>query len=551
MNITLIDQHVTFEAAKRGQELALGDAPNRSEFFSGASMRLTWSELDQAVDGTAALLASHGVEHADAVAIQLPNVVELAVTLLACFRIGATAVPLPIQYRDHEVSQCLVLTKPAVLVSANRPDRPDQMARLTETNNSVDSHVQLVDVEHVTSVLASVLGSEQTGTTTPTASSRPSDRGLVEQGAIKPNDVKQNAVVETDVATVCWTSGTTGSAKGVPRNHSMWLASGGFQVEQLGLRQQDRLLCPFPIVNMAGIGGMVVPWLLSGSTLFLHQPLDLAVFLQQVVAEQITYTVAPPPLLNMLLANPAMIDGVDMSSLTRIASGSAPLDQNMVAGWSERGVEIVNVFGSNEGAALLSTAANVPDPTERARFFPRPNSFNIKTRLVDVATGQDITGPGVSGELRFSGPTVFGGYLGSDGEEFDDQGYFCTGDVFEWSGDAEPPNLLRFVDRLKDIIIRGGMNIAAAEIEGLLASHADVAECAAVGYPDVSLGERLGVFVVAASENAPTLESIVEHLKMAGVASFKLPERVEVVSALPRNPVGKVLKPDLRNSWAS
>lgn len=534
MNIALIDQHVTFEAAKRGQELALGDAPNRSEFFSGTSTRLTWSELDQAVDGTAALLASLGVEHADAVAIQLPNVVELVVTLLACFRVGATAVPLPIQYRDHEVSQCLVLTKPAVLVSANRPDRPDQMASLIETINSVDSDVQLVDVEHVTSVLASIPGSDQIGTTA--ASPRPSGQG---------------PVVETDVATVCWTSGTTGSAKGVPRNHSMWLASGGFQVEQLGLRQQDRLLCPFPIVNMAGIGGMVVPWLLSGSTLFLHQPLDLAVFLQQVVAEQITYTVAPPPLLNMLLANPAMIDGVDMSSLTRIASGSAPLDPNMVAGWSERGVEIVNVFGSNEGAALLSTAANVPDPTERARFFPRPNSFNIKTRLVDVATGQDITGPGVSGELRFSGPTVFGGYLGSDGEEFDDQGYFCTGDVFEWSGDAEPPNLLRFVDRLKDIIIRGGMNIAAAEIEGLLASHADVAECAAVGYPDVSLGERLGVFVVAAGENAPTLESIVEHLKMAGVASFKLPERVEVVAALPRNPVGKVLKPDLRNSWAS
>lgn len=531
MATTAIDQYLKTHAGTQGDSLALADAPNRSSFLGGTPCRLTWSELDRSVDEAVQVLRSVGVGPGDSVAVQLPNVVELVTTLLACFRMGATAVPLPIQYRDHEITQCLSLSEPTVFVSSDRPDRPDQMSHLGEIISGLSLEILLLDVIQITSAIEA--GSAATTAKTPEFATSHLD------SAKEPT------------ATICWTSGTTGVPKGVPRNHSMWLASGRFQVEELGLGSQDRLLCPFPIVNMAGIGGMVIPWLLSGAGLFLHQPLDLQVFLQQVSSEQITYTVAPPPLLNMLLATPQIMEGVDMASLTRIASGSAPLDPGMVSGWHERGVEIINVFGSNEGAALLSTGSSVPDPERRARFFPRPNSLGVQTRLVDSATGADITAAGMPGELRFSGPTVFAGYLESDGSEFDEQGYFCTGDVFEWVGEAQPPTLLRFVDRLKDIIIRGGMNIAAAEVEGLLASHPQVSECAAVGYSDPELGERLGVFVVIAGEETLTLDSLIDHLRSLDVASFKLPERLEVVSVLPRNAVGKVLKPQLREAWAS
>ena len=223
----------------------------------------------------------------------------------------------------------------------------------------------------------------------------------------------------------------------------------------------------------------------------------------------------------------------------------------MVKGWEDRGIEIVNVFGSNEGAAMLSTRANVPDPEERARFFPRPDGHGVEVRLVDIDSGEEITEAGRPGELRFRGPTVFDGYLASTGEEFDDQGYYRTGDVFELAGDGDPPRLLRFVDRAKDIIIRGGMNISAAEVEALVSSHPAVAECAAIAYPDGDLGERVGLFVVAAADAAPTLAEIADHLRGLGVASYKLPERIELVAALPRNPVGKVMKPDLRQRWST
>ena len=245
----------------------------------------------------------------------------------------------------------------------------------------------------------------------------------------------------------------------------------------------------------------------------------------------------------------------ESGNLTDVSSGSAPLDPWMVEGWQRRGVEIVNVFGSNEGAAMMSTMAAVPDPTERARYFPVPERPGVEIRLVDLADEGEITTTGTVGELRFRGVTVFDGYVDSDGPDpddrvFDDDGWYRTGDLFEYVGDAEPPRLLRFVDRAKDIIIRGGMNISAAEIEALVADHPAIVECAAVGSPDRDLGERVGVFaVVAPDAEPPTLADLVEHLRDHEIASYKLPERLELIDALPRNPVGKVVKPDLRARW--
>lgn len=524
MEPTTIDDLLRAGAEQHPDTLALADAPNRATFFAGDPSRLTWAELDASVDALATNLADLGAGPEAPVAIQLPNVVELVTTLLACWRLGATAVPFPIQYRAHELTHGLAVSRPALFVTGARPDRPDL----------VDEIAAIIAAHSGEVVLAAFGDSAPSG---------------VERLALGSEGSRRNRVsAADDVATVCWTSGTTGTPKGVPRTNAMWLAIGRIQVDQLGLTSAAQILCPFPIVNMAGIGGMLVPWLLAGAAFHLHQPLDLPVFLQQASSERITYTVAPPPLLNMLLANPVMLDSVDFSSLQRIGSGSAPLDPAMVAGWQQRGIEIVNIFGSNEGAAMLSTQATVPDPEQRARYFPRPNALGVQARLIDLATEEEITGPGTVGELRFAGPTVFDGYLGSDGSEFDKDGYFRTGDLFEWVD--EPPTLLRFVDRAKDIIIRGGMNISAAEVEGLLSGYPAVAECAAVGYPDASLGERLGVFVVAVPGTEPTLADLIEHLRGLGVASYKLPERVNIVGALPRNPVGKVTKTELRSRWA-
>ena len=185
---------------------------------------------------------------------------------------------------------------------------------------------------------------------------------------------------------------------------------------------------------------------------------------------------------------------------------------------------------------------------------PAPE-VSINKSLVDPADETVLTMTGQVGELRFRGITVFDGYLPAPGAPpdtgvFDTEGWYRTGDLFEYVGDDDPPRLLRFVDRAKDVIIRGGMNISAAELEALIADHPAIVECAVVGYPDRDLGEKVGVFAVAASDvEPPTLEAVIGHLRDQEIASYKLPERLEVIDALPRNPVGKVVKPDLRDRW--
>jgi acyl-CoA synthetase (AMP-forming)/AMP-acid ligase II len=261
----------------------------------------------------------------------------------------------------------------------------------------------------------------------------------------------------------------------------------------------------------------------------------------------------------MLLKDPDKLRGVDLSRLRRIGSGGGPLADWLVEQFAQQfGVEVVNYFGSNEGAALSSTPQDIPDPTQRARYFPRfgvpgfewssSNAKKIRTRLVNLDSGDDITAPGQVGELRFQGPTIFSGYFKAPeltARAFDDQGYYCTGDLFEIAGDRQ--QFYRFSGRHKDIVIRGGMNISSEEVENLLLGHPKVREVAVIGWPDPVLGERVCVVVVPQPGQTVTLPELVDHLRnVEEVAAFKLPEKLVILELLPRNPLGKVLKRELR-----
>jgi acyl-CoA synthetase (AMP-forming)/AMP-acid ligase II len=219
----------------------------------------------------------------------------------------------------------------------------------------------------------------------------------------------------------------------------------------------------------------------------------------------------------------------------------------------EFGIEVVNVFGSNEGVSLLASAREVPDPVQRAVLFPRygvpglawsnPISARIGTRLVDPLTGDTVDVPGVVAELQITGPNVMDGYHGASVQDpavFSADGWFRSGDLFEIV--PEDPRFYRFVGRLKDLIVRGGMKISPEELDTLLSGHPEVTEAAVAGYPDPILGERVGVAVVARGERAPDLAALCAFLAEKGVARIKWPERLVCVPALPRNPLGKLLR---------
>ena len=156
--------------------------------------------------------------------------------------------------------------------------------------------------------------------------------------------------------------------------------------------------------------------------------------------------------------------------------------------------------------------------------------------------------PGEEGELRAKAPQLMRGYKDSalDAEAFDEDGYFRTGDL----GTLDAEGFVTITGRLKDIIIRKGENISAKEVEDLLFTHPMLADAAVIGLPDPETGERCCAVVVAKEGENPSFDDVVGFLKEKGLTTYKLPERVEVVDVLPRNPAGKVLKNDLRTTYA-
>ena len=538
-----LDDWYSGHLVDRADEVALVDAPNRTTFTQGEPRRLTWAEVGRAVDGVACELLRAGLRDGDVVGVQLPNIVELAITYLAAMRLGVIVSPFPAQYREHEVIAMGNIGGFAALLTA---------ARVANRDNAVNLDALRADIPSLRAVLA-FGGPLPAGVIAlDSALDGPADPALLADYRLT------HTVHPNDCVTLCWTSGTESNPKGVPRAHGDWQAVIAVTAGVPDMNADSVLLCTFPMVNAGGVGGMYMPWVRTGCRLVMHHPFDLDTMLGQLGDEHITHSVSPPAILTQLLLEPGRLAAADLSSLRTMGSGSTTMLPFMIEGWEAMGVEIINFFGSNEGLSLTGSRANIPDPALRGSLLPRPGDHGLPTkvpldhfvseRLVDVETGVDITEGNRPGELRLKGPYVFAGYWGGADNPFDEQGFFKTGDVFEHLGD----NLeyVSFLGRSKELIVRGGFKISPADIEGLVQEHPAVAEVAAVGAPDSVLGERVCLFVVLREGQTITLDELIEFLRAQKVATFKLPERLEIVSELPRSAIGKVLKRELRSRLA-
>ena len=530
---------IFLDAVKRSPDhVALVDQFNREEFCDGEPQRLTYGRLANVVDNLAAAFYEHGLRQDDVVVIQLPNIVELAILYLALGRLGVILSPVPIQYGPFELAKAKDLLNPAAFITISN-FKGKNFAQEHGAVFKGDCKVLSFGETSPGDVIALALSTAEPQAGTPYAN------------YLDGIDVSAN-----DVLTICWTSGTTGTPKGVPRSHNMWISSAIGSHDAAELQDNEILLNPFPVVNMAAIGGFLYCWLMRACTLVLHHPFDMGVFLKQIQDEKIAYTIAPPAVLTMLLKKREILESVDISSLRCIGSGSAPLSEFMVGGFKkDYGIEILNIFGSNEGICLASGPSELPDPAQRAQYFPRfgvagyewANRIGgrIKTRLMDLQSGEEVTAIGQQGELEIWGATVFDGYLDSpeaNAEVFADDGYFRTGDVFEITGSDGDLPFYKFVGRCKDIIVRGGVNISPDEIDAVLAAHPKLAEVCVIGYDDEVMGERVGAVVVTKPGQTITLDEITGFLKEHGLAVFKLPEAFVVIDELPKNATGKLVR---------
>lgn len=520
--------------------LAVADAPNRALLCGDAARRLSFTELQQLVSQYLLRFVELGLERGHILITQLPNIAEYTAVYLAALKLGVILSPVPIQFGRGDLEKVMRLTDARALLT---------VAKFKGAEPALDAMAAAQGL----GVQVLVLGDLAAAGAFALA---PRPVSTDEQKSLEAK-VQALGITADDIATICWTSGTEGVPKGVPRSHNHWLAISPAHFRGASIRRGDVLLNPFPLVNMAALGGCFLSWLHAAGTLLLHHPFDLRIFLEQIAHDRPDYTVAAPALLNMLLADQTLLSATDLSSLRCIGSGSAPLDPAMIRAFRDRfGIEIVNMFGSNEGMALISGAATVPDPDKRATLFPgvghsvaqppQQLGAGLETRIVDLDTGTEILTAAHAGEMQIRGPSVFDGYFRAPeltAAAFTRDGYFRTGDLFEIAAEGGPPRFYRFVGRLKQLIVRGGMKIAPEEIEAVLAQHPDIAECSAIPYSDPVMGERVCAVVVPRQRNKSiTIEGIRTHCRTAGLSIFKWPERVHCVECLPRNAIGKVVR---------
>ena len=536
LDVTLHD-YLTKNATLYPQREALIEPPNKGEYLGVAPRRFDWCELLSAVNSLSSLLQHLGVGHGDVVMVQLPNTWESVAILFAVTRLGGVVSPISSQSREAELAHAIACLQPVVYVCSRNLKGTDYAAYFEDHLPSFDG--KILAIEDLPNLI-------EPGSAPALANSTPvEDRPSAD-----------------DIATVCWTSGTEGSPKAVPRTHNNWNASAIGVSVGFGMgAEPEHILLPFPLINTAAIGGVTMPWLHNGGTLVLHQPFDIHVLVEQLISEKITVMLAAPTALKAILRSTVVQQAGEALRLRAVGCGSAAPSPSLLTHYEQAlNISIINMFGANEGTLLCSDKTLIPDPNDRATLFPRvgfseviwPNSAAnwLSSRLLDVETGEVITSPGRTGMLLVKGPSIFPGYLSNgvlNRSSFTGDGFFKTGDLFQITERHGKPHYLKVVGRQKELIIRGGYNISPLEIDSALAEFPDAVELACGGIFDAHFGERLCLYVVLPENTTTSLSRVCSFLDAKGLAKTKWPEKLVVIETLPRNALNKVVRAELKN----
>lgn len=474
----------------------------------------TFASYRDRAEVMAAGLAEHGIGQGDVVSWILPTWVDTVVLAAALSRLGAVQNPIIGIYRDREVSFCARQTGASTLITATSFGGYDFGAMGERVAAEVDGLTTIA----------------------------------VEPGVFPAGDPATLPPVPTqDVDEVRWlayTSGTTADPKGARHTDRGVGAVPAALSQRLDVQAGDRYSLVFPFPHIGGIALLYMA-LQTGCTHLLDETVDPVATVDFLAEYRCTHAGTGMPFYLMYLAaqerRTEAGQGPLFPDLKVCTGGGAPIPPSMHYRIIEElgGVGIASGWGLTETPVL--TNADITDPDEKlanteGRALPG-------VELITVADDETVCATGVEGELRAKGPQVMLGYVDAtlDADAFDANGYFRTGDL----GIIDDEGYVTITGRLKDIIIRNGENVSAKEVEDLLFTCPDVADVAVFGVPDERTGERVAAAVVAAPGATPTVYTLADFLRSAGLRNQALPERVDLLDALPRSPAGKVLKREL------
>ncbi len=459
--------------------------------------RWTHAGVDRAINQAVARLARHGIRLSDRVAVLAKNRVELALLHFACARLGAIYVPLNWRLSAPELRTIVADAEPALVLG---------------------------DASLATAGLDGV----------------PLDEFARE---LDRTDPAEPAPIDSDrPSLILYTSGTSGRPKGVVLTERNLTTSALSSCVMSRVTHESAFLVDAPMFHVIGLVANLRPALMQGGAVLISDGFNPARTLERLgdPALGATHYFCVPQMAAALRAERSY-DSARFRRLTALFTGGAPHPAANIRSWLADGIPVVDGFGMSEAGTVFGM------PVDRALIDAHAGSVGLATprlaqRIVD-ANGRDCA-PGEAGELLLKGDSITRGYWRLPDETkaaFTGDGWFRTGDVFR----ADPEGYHWLVDRLKDMYISGGENVYPAEIEAALAGHPGVSACAVVGIPDERWGESGHLFIEPAGSTRPDERAVMAHLE-GKLARYKLPKRISLIDALPRNGAGKVLKILLR-----
>ena len=487
------------QAAERGDAEAVVDS----------RARLTWQALAEASDRVALALLELGAERGDVAFVQLPTSADLFLVRVACEKAGLVLAAVPPTFGLAEVRALVAHLRPTVAITAGVLGDQDYAALLADAAG--DRAFRLVV----------------------RADAAPRGPTLAELAARRPHAgtsfLQRTRFTLFERAQVATTSGSTGVPKCAEVPSYARALTGWCHSQRFGVRPGETLAAFTPLV--AGTAEALVYHMVPrlGGRAVLLERFDAAAACQVLRRERAVGAVVVPTMLARLAREPANPE--QFPALRFLAShGAALAPEHAQAVEARYGARIVQAYGASDYGGLAATAIDDPQDV-RWSTVGRPLDGS-ELRVVDDA-GRDVP-PGTVGRLLARGPYALGGYYhdGARSREAWRSGYF---DLQEYAY-QRPDGSYALAGRARDLIIRGGQNVFPVDVENLLARHPDVAEAAVIGMPDAELGERVCAYVVPRDGRPPALAALVAFLRAEGLASFKLPERLEIVDRLPMVP---------------
>ena len=514
---------------------AAGEAP-AIHYFDAT---ISYARLDDLAARFATLLASWGVGRGDRVALYLQNVPQYLIALHGTWKRGAIAVPLNPMFKDKELAYHLADSGARVLVALE--SLHDTVARVVP-----GSTVERV----VTTSELDMLGGE------PPAAVFAASRKAVPAGTVDlldaldrtpPDPAARLPVAPDDLASLGYTSGTTGQPKGAMSSHRNIAYNANVYRVWLQLDARDAILGVAPLFHITGMVAHIAVAAVARCPVVLGYRFDAAQTVALIERWRPTMTVASITVYLALMNHPSTTREA-LSSMTKAMSGGAPVAPAIAERFErEFGVYIHNVYGlteSNSPTHAVPLGARAPvDPTTGALSvgLPIPGCDVV---LVDLEDPTKQVGPGEPGEIADRGPMMVSGYWNqpeATARAFQD-GFFLTGDVATRTADG----YFFVVDRKKDMINVSGYKVWPREVEDALYLHPAVREAAVIGVPDDYRGETVKAFVSLKPGSAAAPDEIIAFCR-SRIAAYKYPRQVEIVDEIPKTVTGKFLRRVLRD----